>query len=462
MGFAATILVAVQREDRRYMTSEIDEFRTSLVAAVQAELERHASAVVAEVDRLRDESRREREELRAEFTGHVAELAQAIEQAQAKADQRLDTYKTQFESRLADADQRQTRRLDEVTAGLQGMVAAEARPILADLREENEALGRRVEGLDTNLRKFDEQAARMVTYFNDATTQMEARQDELAEKLELDMASKVDDLTRLVGENDSAVRKFQNEVGQSVTQRLNDAEDRFNNRLLAAQSRIEEESGQKIAEIDLHVSRVSTNLDESLAVMNDRLAAVDDRFVEYERQIKALEDQIEGIDQDALDDLKDKMSTAAGEAMLVRIEMERLEKSVNDRTDTLSVRMTEVETALQDQVMDVSTAVQLDRLEEIERALAELDPTQFVRADGADPTITPPESYDDDGNPTYQPGPSGGAGGNEGFENGSRAADSSFEPDLSAIVASDERGSTHSNSDQTNSDHGNSEENTDT
>ena len=37
------------------MTSEIDEFRTSLVAAVQAELERHASAVVAEVDRLRAE-----------------------------------------------------------------------------------------------------------------------------------------------------------------------------------------------------------------------------------------------------------------------------------------------------------------------------------------------------------------------------------------------------------------------
>ena len=34
MGFAATILVAVQREDRRYMTSEIDEFRTSLVKAV--------------------------------------------------------------------------------------------------------------------------------------------------------------------------------------------------------------------------------------------------------------------------------------------------------------------------------------------------------------------------------------------------------------------------------------------
>ena len=42
------------------MSSEIDEFRSSLVAAVQAELERHASAVVAEVDRLREEGKRER------------------------------------------------------------------------------------------------------------------------------------------------------------------------------------------------------------------------------------------------------------------------------------------------------------------------------------------------------------------------------------------------------------------
>ena len=34
--------------------------------------------------------------------------------------------------------------------------------------------------------------------------------------------------------------------------------------------------------------------------------------------------------------------------------------------------------------MDVSTSVQLDRLEEIERTLIELDPAQFVRKDEYD------------------------------------------------------------------------------
>ena len=61
-----------------------------------------------------------------------------------------------------------------------------------------------------------------------------------------------------------------------------------------------------------------------------------------------------------------------------------MEKTVAERTDGLAIRMTEVETQVQDATMDVSTAVQLDRLEEIERALIELDPDQFVRKDDAD------------------------------------------------------------------------------
>ena len=135
---------------------------------------------------------------------------------------------------------------------------------------------------------------------------------------------------------------------------------------------MKEDAGQKIADIDAHVGRVSAGLDDTMTVLNDRIAALDDRFVEIDRRIDGVEESVEGIDQDALDELKDKMSSAAGEAMLVRIEMERLEKGVNEKTDGLVVRMTEVETQLQDATMDVSTAVQLDRLEEIERALLEL------------------------------------------------------------------------------------------
>jgi hypothetical protein len=44
-------------------------------------------------------------------------------------------------------------------------------------------------------------------------------------------------------------------------------------------------------------------------------------------------------------------------------------------------RIVDLETQLQEQHMDVETAVQLERLEEVERALIALDPSQFVRRD---------------------------------------------------------------------------------
>ena len=377
------------------MTSEIDEFRQSLVAAVQAELERHASAVVAEVDRLREETQRERAELRAEFAQHIRVLSTSAEQSTVRSDHQVQQVRAAIDSRLEESESRQSRRLDDMASGLEGIVHAAMRPVLIDIKEDQDALALRVEGLDTNLRKFDEQAARMVTYFNDVSQTVEARQEEQGIQLKTDLIAQIDGVKNLVEENDSSARRFQSEMSQSVSQRIGDSEDRFNNRLLAAESRMKEEAGQKIAEIDAHVGRVGSGIDDTMIVLNDRIASQDDRLLDSERRMEAVEDKVKGVDQDALDELKAKMSTAAGEAMLVRIEMERFEKLVNDRSDQVAVRITEVEAQLADATMDVSTAVQLDRLEEIERALLELDPDKFVlkeqrvRADvnsGADTT----------------------------------------------------------------------------
>jgi uncharacterized protein YicC (UPF0701 family) len=363
------------------MTTEIEEFRESLVAAVQAELQRHASAVVAEVDRLREENQRERAEMRSEFTAQLSTIAQALEQVQARSDSQQEKSRSVFDQRLDESEARQTRRLEDMVSGLEGLVQAVTRPLAQELKDDQAALGYRVEGLDSNLRKFDEQAARMVTYFNDVTQRVETRQDELADTLKNDIAQEVDTVKKLVEENDSVVRRVQGEMTQAISQRIGDAEDRFNNRLLAAETRVKDDAGEKIAEIDAHVGRVSSGLDDTMGVLNDRLASYDERFVASARQIEELEAAVAGIDQSSLDELKEKMSTAAGEAMLVRIEMERLEKTVNERGDGLAVRLTEVETQLIDATMDVSTAVQLDRLEEIERALIEINPEKFVLKD---------------------------------------------------------------------------------
>lgn len=374
------------------MTDQNAEFRQSLVAAVQAELERHASAVVAEVDRVREQAAADRAAMRREFDEQIRVLVSAIEQSRGDSVAQVDRSQTALEAKLADSESRQTRRLEDMTAGIDDVVQAAARPLLADVQVGHDAMGAKVDGLEAQLRKFDEQAARMVTYFNEVSEQMEQRQEQAVEAMSADVATQVAAIQQVVDDNDSSVRRFQNEVGQMVSSRLADVEDRFNNRLLATESRMQDDSGQKIADIDAHVGRVSSGLDDTMAVLNGRLAEVDDRFVESDRRIGHVEEEVKGIDQEALEELKDKLSTAAGEAMLVRIEMERLEKGVNEKADTLSVRVTEVETQLADATMDVSTAVQLERLEEIERSLIELDPERFVLRDAGSPADTNTEA----------------------------------------------------------------------
>ena len=76
--------------------------------------------------------------------------------------------------------------------------------------------------------------------------------------------------------------------------------------------------------------------------------------------------------------MKEQLSSAVGEAMLVRIEVDRFIATQDEKFDSTALRMSEIEAQLAD-TMDVSEAVQLERLEEIERALIELNPNQFVR-----------------------------------------------------------------------------------
>src|SRR4051794_16420687 len=194
------------------MTSDIDEFRSSLVAAVQAELERHASAVVAEVDRLRDEDKKARIALRAELTEQLKALGAAVDSMNSKHEASIEKQRLAYEQRLTESDARQTRRIDDMGTSLEGLVKAAAAPLMQEMRDDQEALIRKVDGLDANLRKFDEQAARMVTYFNDVSQSMEARQDELSEQLKVDLASRVDAVQKLVEENDA--RSEERRVGE--------------------------------------------------------------------------------------------------------------------------------------------------------------------------------------------------------------------------------------------------------
>lgn len=362
-------------------TTTDTDFRQSLVAAVQAELQRHAANLNGEIDRLRKDAADERAALRRDVQQQIAELMTTVTAAQTASAAELDKAKAALEARVVDSETRQGRRFDDVTSGLSAAVQAAARPILADAAAEQERAGARVDGLEKQLRKFDEQAARMVTYVSEVIQRTEARQAEAAAELDARVAAQVAGLKPLVDEIDSSMRRFQNDMTSQVSTRIGDAEDRLNSRLMASEARMKDAAGEQIAEIQAYVGRVNANIDQTLSVLNNRHEQVDDRFAATDLRIDELAASVEGVDGAAMDEMRDKVSGAVGEAMLVRIEMERLEKSIGERTDQLTVRITDVETQLVDATMDVSTAVQLDRLEELERAVLELDPTRFAAYD---------------------------------------------------------------------------------
>jgi len=360
------------------MTAEPDDMRASLIAAVQAELDRYGATMMAEVERLRSSSAADRESLRQAFGEQLQSLAAAVEQSHARNEQFQHAMRQAIDTRLGELESRTARRFDDMDANLAGMVQDVARPALQEIRDDQTGLIRRIEALDSNLRRFDEQAARMVTYFNEMTQAMEQRTAELSEQLQTNVEGRLSTLTVRFDDLESATRRTQTETAQMVGTRLSDIEDRLNERVLAAEVRVKEDSGTRIAEIDAHVGRVTAGLDTTLIALNDRMSGLDSQFEAINDRIETLREEMNQIDSKELDELREKLSTAIGEAVLVRIEMERLDKSLAERFDTVALRVTDVETQLADATADVSTAVQLERLEELERAVIEIDPNKFV------------------------------------------------------------------------------------
>ncbi len=351
--------------------------RTSIVAAVQQELNRFSREVSIEVQRLRDELATERA-ARAQSEETVRSLLPAIEI-------RLADFSTQNKRRHDEIEQRIGRVADETNVGLAAAVESAARPVVKQLEYRQAKLEEDLATLDRSVRKFDDQAGAMVQHFNAMTEATEARLDEVSDQVVEQINGRLASLSMRMDEVSAQAARQQAEVSNVVGTRVDQAEDRINERILTAEARINDVLGQRVADIDAYVGRVSAGLDDAVATLSDRIAGAESRFHDVNAVIDALSARLDSVDVDSIDDLKDRVAGAAGEVELVRIEMERFQKSMGESLDKTVGRIVELETQVQEQHMDVETAVQLERLEEVERALLALDPGQFVRREELGP-----------------------------------------------------------------------------
>lgn len=375
------------------MTDQLAALRSDVIAAVQQELTRYNEVVASEFQRLRAELAAEKT-ARASTDEQVLVLMPAVERSQASnsafqteiqrvLEVRLGEFVTLSRRRQEDVDIRIGRIADEVNLGLVAAVESAAAPIVKELEHRQVDLENELATLDRSVRKFDGQAARIVEHINAIAEATDGRIDEVSAQITDEIDGRLSALATRLDEVSAQAARHQAEVGNVVGSRVDQAESRLNERLLTTEARINETVGQRIADIDAFVGRVGVSLDEAVTMLSNRIADIDTRFHELNRSIDSFATRLDAVDIDALDEMKDRFSAVAGEVELLRIEAERFEKSMGDTMDKAVGRIVELETQLQEQHLDVETAVQLERLEEVERALIALDPNQFVRRSDA-------------------------------------------------------------------------------
>lgn len=366
------------------MSEEIQEMQRQIVTAVQQELTRFSGEVANNLRSLSDDLAAEAT-ARAELEQHVHALAGAIESSQGSTSQsntdlqqaleaRLNEFSGAIKKRHDEMNARLGRVADEANVGISAAVESAAHPILKQVEFRQDALESEVRTLDGTLRKFDEQAGQMVEHMNDVTAAIDSRLERLKSDVNGSFDERFDGIVLRVDEVSAVAARHQSEVANLIGDRVDSSEVRINERMLGLENRLNEEIGQRVADIDAHVGRIGVGLDDAVVTLNDRIAKADSKFTDVEETIAGLRTQMENVDEEAIDEMKEKISSALGQAELVRIEMERFQETINGSLEKTAVRLTEIETTVQDQAMDVEMAVQLERLEEVERAVLMLDP----------------------------------------------------------------------------------------
>jgi hypothetical protein len=361
--------------------STTEVLAATIAGAVERQLTQYVSAMAQQVDAARQAVETNKNELRAEFQQQIQSLTEQLSASR----QLAEGHQKTLQSNLSDFAQGQQVRLNEVENRMLEMPASasmiDAGDLLA-LREhidgQSASAHARIDELHKATRRFDEQAAAMVQHVNDTTVALTQRMDEGNQALATAVEERLGFVRTTLESVGPEVQRQLAEQTMVLTQRVDFTEHKVTDRMLAMEERVNEQNGSKIAQLDATIGRIGSGFDDAMGALSQRMLDLENRLFETSDQINALTEKVDKMDDTAMTAMKEQLSAAIGEAMLVRIEIDRVVASTDEKIGKNSLRMAEIEGMLADE-MDVSASVQLERLEELERALTALDPDQFVR-----------------------------------------------------------------------------------
>lgn len=278
---------------------------------------------------------------------------------------RLDMAALAQRLAAAEASAAEMRHLLEDTLGGLATRCDELQRRVSTLGSTLGALTERDDDLASRVRRIDERIAAVADRLDANIAEgLDAKMAEAISGLDERLSTAVSGLDARVAQTVGGLDARMTSVSSGVDARVAEAVAGLDSRLSEALSGIDERLSGSLSGID---AKLAEAVDEKVA------GAVNELDAKVSGAIDELGEQLTGT----ISELDEKVISAVGEATLARIESDRLSAGIGERLDAIAVRMNEVESQLSD-TMDVSAAVQLDRLDELERAVAELDPDQFM------------------------------------------------------------------------------------
>jgi hypothetical protein len=357
-----------------------DALVASISSAVERQLNRYAQVMSQQIEASTAAAEAVRADLQAELDRQVEQLNAVIQRNQRATEAYQKALQSALEERLTDFANHQyaqLSRLDAKIAALPEPVQEDLPQLVADTRADLErAISEHRTGLAADIERA------LTEHRSDVTAEIErvrgdiVRLDGLSvaalqhtntsvEELAARWNAQSQQLVELIDQRHEALRIAAEDGDEAVTVAVN----------------------QRFESIRVALEQFGGQVHQQVSEITNRMTAADSRVAEITAKL-------DRIDEDALEDMRSQLSTAVGEAMLVRIELDRAIAGFDEKFDRNALRMAEIESLLADE-MDVSAVVQLERLDELERAIIELNPDQFVRrtdAPPAPPTLRPPAS----------------------------------------------------------------------
>lgn len=361
----------------------------SIAGAVERQLTQYMSTMSQQVEATRKEAEAARLQMHAEFVQQVESLTARLDASQQANDRYQAALQAALEERLAEFANHQHQTLTTINgklASLPSLVQAElpaqfavvSRGLRDYLEHKTAAVETQIDELHKSTRRIDEQAAAIVTNVNDTVAALYRRMDDGDQAVTRNIEHRLGEIRGLVDQTGADVARQLAEHGQILSQRVDAIDMKMIDRNMAMEERINEHNGVRMANLEATIGRVGSGFDDAMGALSKRLVDLESQLLEAGDRMDVLAADVAKVDEDAINVVKEQLSSAVGEAMLVRIEVDRFIAAQEEKFDATALRMSEIESQLVD-TMDVGEAVQLERLEEIERALLELNPNQFVR-----------------------------------------------------------------------------------